>query len=98
MQDLEHWLRQDLNWYAVYHSDSGLPHVHLIVSGTGKDRETGSARRVVFKAQDLAYISERARAYSNYEYFLLLTEKLDELNLCDAISNDLLIYRLNIMK
>ena len=88
MHDLEGWLKLELNWYAIVHHNTNRPHIHLVLQGTGKDRETGCARPVTFHAQDIAYLRERGRAHSEYELQQLLTEIVRELDQCDMISNE----------
>jgi hypothetical protein len=89
LHDLEDWFSLELNWYGVLHRNTASPHIHLVLQGTGTDRETGCARPVIFKARDVAYLRQRGRAQSEYELLQLLTEMLRELDQCDMISNDI---------
>ncbi len=90
LHDLENRCGQTLNWYAIQHSPIDHPHIHVIVQGTGQDRETGRARSVIFHAQDSAYLQERGRAYSEYALQNVLMEMVRQLNQYDMVSNDAL--------
>ncbi len=52
MRDLEDRFSQDLNWYAVHHANTDDPHVHVILQGSGIDRETGQIEPVTLTAED----------------------------------------------
>jgi hypothetical protein len=90
LRDLENRFGQTLNWYAIEHSDNDHSHIHVIMKGIGKDRKTRSARSIMFHTQDFAYLQERGRAHSEYEFLRLLTETTWELDQHDMISNEAL--------
>lgn len=89
MHDLAHWFGLDLNWYAIEHRAIDHSHVHLVLDGMGKDRETGCARPIRFRAQDLVYLETRGRANSGYLFQHILAETLIELDQSDLISDEI---------
>lgn len=87
LHGLENRFGQILNWYAIEHCNTNQPHVHVIMQGTGKDRETGRTRSVIFHAQDFVYLRERGRVHSEYELQNVLTEMVRQLDQYDYEEN-----------
>jgi hypothetical protein len=89
MRDLENHVGQTLKWYAIEHSHNDHPHIHVIMQGTGMDREARCARPVVFHTQDFAYVREQGEAHSEHKLQRFLTETFWELDQYDGISNNI---------
>ena len=67
MRDLEDRIDRDLDWYAVQHHNTDDPHVHVVLSGTGIDRETGREEPVELTPQDFRSLRESGREHSDYD-------------------------------
>src|SRR5258708_1203335 len=85
MGDPEDHFNQDLNWYAVHHANTDDPHVHVVLQGTGIDRETGHAEPVSFTGDDFRAMRESGREHSDYEHRHFLAEKWHELDERDSV-------------
>jgi hypothetical protein len=68
MRDLEEFKRQELHWYAVKHSNTDDPHVHLVLAGSGEQFRTGRPQAVKLYPQDYAFLRERGREHSGYDH------------------------------
>lgn len=88
MADLEDRFHQDLDWYAVLHANTDDPHVHVVLQGTGIDRETGNAEPVTFTPEDFRSMRESGREHSEYEHQHFLAEKLHELDERDTLGRE----------
>ena len=88
MGDLEDRFHQDLNWYAVHHANTDDPHVHVVLQGTGIDRETGHAEPVTFTAEDFRSMRESGREHSEYEHQRFLAEKWQEFDERDSVGRE----------
>lgn len=88
MADLEDHLEQDVNWYAVYHANTDDPHVHVIVQGSGMDRETGNREPVAFAPDDFRMMRESGREHSEYEYQHFLAEKWQDIDQRDTVGHE----------
>lgn len=88
MVDLENRFGQGLNWYAVHHANTDDPHVHIVLQGSGIDRETGEAEPVTFTPEDFRSMRENGRAHSDYEHQQFLAETLRELDERDTIGHE----------
>ena len=86
--DLEDRFDQDLNWYAVHHANTDDPHVHVIVQGSGIDRETGEREPVTFTPDDFRSMRESGHEHSDYEHQQFLAEKLQELDERDTLGRE----------
>jgi hypothetical protein len=91
MHDLAHWFCLDLHWYAIEHRAIDHSHVHLVLHGMGKDRETGCAKPVRLRAQDVGYLEERGRAHSGYVFQHVLAETLRVLDEADLIGDEIFL-------
>jgi hypothetical protein len=89
LADLEKRLGKSLNWYATHHQNTAHPHVHVVLQGTGIDRE-GHAAPVTLNPQDFKFIREKGREHSEYEHQRLLEETLRELHEGDTIRQELI--------
>ena len=89
MSDLEKRLGKSLNWYATHHQNTAHPHVHVIMRGTGIDRETGRAAPVTLNPHDFKFLRDKGREYSEYENQRFLAETLRDLSERDTISQEL---------
>src|SRR5579883_923456 len=85
MADLEKRLGKSLDWYATHHQNNAHPHVHVIMRGTGMDRETGRAVPVTLNPQDFRFLRDKGREYSEYEHQRFLEETLRDLRERDTI-------------
>ncbi len=88
MYDLEDRLDRDLDWYAVQHHNTDDPHVHVILRGTGFDRETGHEEPVSLTSQDFHSMRESGREHSDYEHYHFLQETLYDLDERDTILHE----------
>jgi hypothetical protein len=89
MSDLEKRLGKSLNWYAVHHQNTAHPHMHVIMRGTGIDRETGRAVPVTLNPQDFKFLREKGREHSEYENQRFLEQTLRELHERDSMLQEL---------
>lgn len=85
MRDLEDRLDQDLDWYAVQHHNTDDPHVHVVLSGTGMDRETGEKEPVELTPQDFRSLRESGREHSDYDHYHFIEDALRDLDERDTI-------------
>lgn len=88
MRDLEDRLGKDLDWCAAHHQNTDDPHVHVVLRGTGTNRETGETEPVSFNAQDFAFMRQCGREHSEYDYYRLVREKFDELDQRDTTTQE----------
>ncbi|HEU5382218.1 MAG TPA: hypothetical protein VFV38_42940 [Ktedonobacteraceae bacterium] len=88
MADLEKRLGKLLNWYAMHHHNTDHPHMHIVLQGTGIDRETGRAATVALNPQDFKFLKERGRAHSEYEQYHFLETTLRKLSERDTITQE----------
>src|SRR5713226_9655656 len=58
MADLEEQRGQDLDWYAAQHRNTDDPHVHVVLRGTGINRETGREESVTLTPDDFQAMRE----------------------------------------
>lgn len=68
MRDLESFKGQELHWYAVKHSNTDDPHVHIVLAGSGERKDTGKPKSVELYPKDYAFLRERGQARSGYSY------------------------------
>lgn len=68
MRDLEEFKGQELHWYAVKHNNTDDPHVHVVLAGSGERFRDGRPQAVKLYAQDYAFLRERGREHSGYDY------------------------------
>ena len=80
MGDLEARFDTDLNWYAVSHQNTDDPHVHVVLSGTGVDRETGQEEPVSLTPYDFRFLRESGREHSDSDHYLLVENTLHDLD------------------
>jgi hypothetical protein len=92
MSDLEGHLGQDLDWYAVQHHNTDDPHVHVVLSGTGVDRETGREEAVELTPQDFRYLRESGREHSDYDHYHFIEDTLRDLDERDTVMSEALVH------
>lgn len=88
MSDLEKRLGKSLNWYATHHQNTAHPHMHVILRGTGTDRE-GRAVPVTLNPQDFKFIRDKGREHSEYENQRFMQETLRDLRERDSMLQEL---------
>ena len=88
MHDLERRLGKSLNWYATHHQNTAHPHVHVIMKGTGIDRE-GRTVPVTLNPQDFKFLREKGREHSEYENQRFLEQTIRELHERDSMLQEL---------
>lgn len=88
MADLEKRLGKSLNWYAMQHHNTDHPHIHIVLQGTGIDREIGRAATVALNPHDFKFLKDKGREHSEYEQHQFLEETLRELNERDTITQE----------
>ena len=78
MADLEDLQNKDLYWYAVHHSNTEHEHVHVVVAGSGEDRETGQEETVKLFPQDYQVLRESGHDHSESEFYYRLEALVQE--------------------
>jgi type IV secretory pathway VirD2 relaxase len=89
MADLEDRLGKDLDWYAVQHRNTDDPHVHVVLHGTGTNREAGREETVNLTPADFKAMRESGREHSDYEHYHLIRDTLRELDERDTIAQEI---------
>jgi hypothetical protein len=83
MRDLQERQGIDLHWYAVIHAhereQNNTPHMHVILAGTGADRQTGEARTVKMYTPDYQAMRDSAREHGNYDFYQQLERTFADL-------------------
>ncbi len=88
MRDLEDRLNHDLEWYAVQHHNTDDPHVHVVLRGTGIDRETGHEEPISLSSQDFQSMRESGREHSDYDHYHFIQDTLRDLDERDTILHE----------
>ncbi len=88
MADLEDRLSQDLDWYAAQHRNTDDPHVHVVLCGTGTNRETGREELLNLTREDFKAMRESGREHSDYEHYRLVRDTLRELDERDTLPQE----------
>jgi hypothetical protein len=88
MGDLEQRLGMHLDWYAAHHENTDHPHMHVVIGGTGQDRESGRDVPVTFAPADFRAIKESGREHSDYEHYRLIQETMQELDTHDTVTKE----------
>lgn len=78
MDDLEQEQGKELHWYAVHHSNTDNPHVHVVVAGAGENHETGETEPVKLYKEDYALLRESGHEHSEYEHYRQISELVKE--------------------
>ncbi|GCE19558.1 relaxase/mobilization nuclease domain-containing protein [Dictyobacter kobayashii] len=79
MHDLEGAQGRELYWYAVYHSNTEHPHVHVVIAGAGQNQETSREEPVKLYTKDYDVLREAGREHSDYHFYELLKEQFQML-------------------
>ena len=94
MQDLEEAQDKELHWYAVYHSNTEHPHVHVVVAGAGYNQEKDREEPVKLYTKDYELLRESGREHSDHDFHRLIEEQFHELDTLDhAIDHNLKIQQ-----
>lgn len=95
MHDLEEYQGKELHWYAVYHSNTEHPHVHVIIAGAGYNQETGREEPVkMYYDKEYEVLRRSGREHSDYDFHRLIEEQFQELNNLDhTIDRELTIQQ-----
>lgn len=88
MHDLEDRLEMDLEWYATHHHNTDDPHMHIVLRGTGTNRETALAESVELNTHDFQAMRESGREHSDYDHYRLIQETLREFDARDTTLYD----------
>ncbi len=88
MADLADSLDQEVKWYAVHHANTDDPHVHVILQGSGIDRETGEREPVTLTPDDFRAMRESGHEHSEYEYHHFLAEKWQDIDARDTVGDE----------
>jgi type IV secretory pathway VirD2 relaxase len=91
MGDLERHYGTELHWYGVVHQNTDNPHVHVVLRGTGEDRDTGRATPVELTPKEFKIIRESGREHSEYEHYRQIQEVFKELDQVDTLEQDYLL-------
>lgn len=75
MADLEERQGKELHWYAVAHSNTENPHVHVVLAGSGENHDTGEREMVRMYAPDYQFLRESGHDHSDADWY----QRLDEL-------------------
>jgi type IV secretory pathway VirD2 relaxase len=89
MRDLEHYYGMNMEWYAAQHRNTDDPHVHVVLQGTGENKETGQDEPIIFTRDDFRFLRERGRAHSDYEHTHLIETTWNEMDERDTITQDI---------
>ena|SRR5947209_14259606 len=89
MRDLEDQRDLNLDWYAVHHHNTDDPHVHVVLRGTGTNRETGREEAVSLTPADFKTMRESGREHSEYEHYRLVRETLRDQDERDTITQEI---------
>ncbi|GCE32205.1 hypothetical protein KDA_76890 [Dictyobacter alpinus] len=68
MRDFERERNMRLTWYAVEHTNTEHRHWHIVLAGSGEDRDTGERRDVLMAARDYQFLRETAHELSDHEF------------------------------
>lgn len=68
LRDLERFKGLELHWYAVKHSNTDDPHIHVVLAGSGENMTNGRRQAVLLHTQDYAFLRERGRERSGYDF------------------------------
>ena len=96
MHDLEDYKDQKLHWYAVKHSNTDDPHIHVVLAGRGESFQTGREKPVKLYTADRApdghgdyeFLRERGREHSDHEHYQRLQTIIKELDREDTLSQE----------
>ncbi|MBO0783328.1 MAG: hypothetical protein J2P37_31325 [Ktedonobacteraceae bacterium] len=88
MADLEAARGQTLEWYAVQHRNTDNPHVHMVLSGTGYDRDTGQAEPVALSPHDFQVLQESGKTHSLHDHYQTIEETLRDLERGDTLTQE----------
>src|SRR5579883_1704002 len=84
MSDLEDRKGMDLTWYAVKHDNTDNPHVHVIIAGSGTDRESGEAGVVKMYVPDYQFLNQAGHDHSDHDWYRELGEMMKDFDRQDA--------------
>jgi hypothetical protein len=88
MSDLEQRFGTELDWYAAHHQNTEYPHMHVVIRGTGIDRENGHEVPVTFTPTDFRAIKESGREHSGYDHYRLVQDTMHELDTHDTLTKE----------
>jgi type IV secretory pathway VirD2 relaxase len=88
MGDLQEQRGLDLQWYAAQHHNTDDPHVHVVLGGTGTNRETEQDEPVNLTRDDFKVMRESGREHSDYEHYRLVQETLHDLDERDSTTRE----------
>ncbi len=88
MADLEEAQGKQLHWYAVHHSNTEHEHVHVVVAGSGEDRETGQEEAVRLYPQDYQMLRESGHDHSDHDFYHQLDDLVRALNRQDDVGHE----------
>ncbi|GHO89424.1 hypothetical protein [Dictyobacter formicarum] len=88
MRDLEHYKGQTLHWYAIHHTNTDDPHIHIVLAGRGEDHQSGQPSPVKMLTKDKSpggrddweFLRAWGREHSEYEHYQHLQATLQELD------------------
>ncbi len=90
MHDLEEYQGKELHWYAVHHSNTDNPHVHVVIAGAGSNQETGREEPVkMYYDKEYEVLRRSGREHSDYDLHQLIKEQFQELDTVErAVDRD----------
>ena len=68
MKDLEEFKKQELHWYAIKHSNTDNPHIHVVLAGSGENFKNGRREAVMLRVKDYTFLRERGQEHSGYDH------------------------------
>lgn len=84
MADLEERQGKELHWFAVQHSNTDDPHVHVVLAGSGENLETGKIEQVKMYPDDYRFLRESGQAHSDHEFTREIQDLVKEYDRQDA--------------
>ncbi len=89
MHDLEERKGQELHWHAVKHENTDNPHVHVVLSGAGEEKETGKEQAVKMYSPDYRFLEGSGREHSEYEHYHHIEQLVKEYDSQDHVEPSL---------
>lgn len=78
MREFERQRNMRLTWYAAEHNNTDHRHWHIVLAGSGEDRDTGERRDVVMSYKDYEFLREQAHELTDHEFEKQLDAHLHE--------------------
>jgi hypothetical protein len=84
MQDLGDYLKMNLYWYAVLHTNTDHHHIHLVLAGTGSQYETGDPALIRLGVEAYQVLQKSGHAHSDHGWQVWLGDQAQAVQLWDT--------------